>query len=262
MKQFTNNIYLGDTLDMMKQIDDESIDLIITDPPYGMAYHGNRRNEKADAWGNVDKKFDHIENDSGEEFEALLLSYITECLRIMKPDTAMYMFCSWHKVGFFQAELEKHFTLKNLLVWNKNNHTVGDLYGSYAPKHELVWFCHKGRVTMQDTKRHTDVLDHDDETILNDMVIMDHKKIHDPVHPTMKPIDMLRKFVRTSSKENDLIFDGFMGSGSTAVAAAKEGRQFMGAELSPEYHKIASDKANAAIQDKEAEDASKSYLEW
>ena len=233
MEELVNKIYLGDTLELMEQVSDESVDLIITDPPYGMAYHGNRRSEKPDDWGNVDKKFDHIQNDSGEEFEALLVDYIKECHRIMKNDTAMYMFCSWHKVGFFQTELEKHFTLKNLLVWNKNNHTVGDLYGSYAPKHELIWFCHKGRVLMQDNKRHTDVLD--------------HNKIHNPVHPTMKPIDMLQKFVRTSSKKGDLVFDGFMGSGSTAVAAANEGRQFIGAELEPNYHEIASDLADKAL---------------
>lgn len=233
MEELINKIYLGDTLDLMEQLPDESMDLIITDPPYGMAYHGNRRQEKPDEWGKVDKKFDHIQNDSGEEFETLLVNYIKECERIMKPDTAMYMFCSWHKVGFFQTELEKYFTLKNLLVWNKNNHTVGDLYGSYAPKHELIWFCHKGRVLMQDNKRHTDVLD--------------HSKVYNPVHPTMKPTDMLQKFVRTSSKKGDLVFDGFMGSGSTAVAAATEGRQFIGAELEPNYHQIATDAADEAL---------------
>lgn len=235
-----NTIYMGDTLDLMGVIPDASIDLVVTDPPYGMDYHGNRRKEKADKYGRVDKKFDHIENDSGEEFEALLLAYIKECHRIMKDNTAMYMFCSWHKVGFFQFELEKYFTLKNLLVWNKNNHTVGDLYGSYAPKHELIWFCHKGRVLMQDTKRHTDVLD--------------FAKIHSPVHPTMKPVPMLRQFVCTSSVKNDIVFDGFMGSGSTAVAAASEGRRFVGAELDEGYHKIATDLANGAIKKYQPQD--------
>ena len=152
----------------------------------------------------------------------------------MKDNTALYMFCSWHKVGFFQFELEKYFTLKNLLVWNKNNHTVGDLYGSYAPKHELIWFCHKGRVLMQDDKRHADVLDYD--------------KIHSPDHPTMKPVPMLRKFVCTSSAKNDIVFDGFMGSGSTAVAAASEGRRFIGAELDPNYYQIADDLAADAVK--------------
>ena len=228
MKEHINKIYLGDTLDLMKEIPDENIDLIITDPPYGMAYHGNRRQEKIDQWGKVDKKFNHIKNDSGEEFENLLINYIKECHRIMKNDTAMYMFCSWHKVGFFQQELEKYFTLKNLIVWNKNNHTVGDLYGSYAPKHELVWFVHKGRSLMRG-KRYADVID--------------CAKIYNPVHPTMKPIEMLQKFVTTSSDDNDLIFDGFMGSGSTAVAAANMSRRFIGAELDTDYHKIASDLA-------------------
>ena len=234
MENLVNKIYLGDTLDLMKEIPDESVDLVVTDPPYGMAYHGNRRKEKPDKWGNIDKKFDHIKNDSGEDFENLLKTYISECYRIMKENTAIYMFCSWHKVGFFQTELEKYFTPKNLLVWNKNNHTVGDLYGSYAPKHELIWFCHKGRVLMQDSKRYDDVLDFD--------------KIHNPVHPTMKPVGMLRLFVRTSSKKGDIVFDGFMGSGSTAVAAASEGRKFIGAELDENYHKIASDLAKEAVK--------------
>ena len=251
MENLINKIYYGDTLDLLAEIPDESMDLVITDPPYGMAYHGNRRKEKANKWGKVDKKFDHIKNDEGEDFENLIIEYIKECHRIMKQDTAMYMFCSWHKVGFFQTELLKYFTLKNLLVWNKNNHTVGDLYGSYAPKHELIWFCHKGRVLMQDDKRHTDVLDYGDEEPVNmeliNIEVIDFDKIHSPVHPTMKPIGMLRKFVRTSSKKGDIVFDGFMGSGSTAVAAAEEGRKFIGAELEENYHKIASALAQEAV---------------
>lgn len=232
-EELINMIYLGDTLELMQVIPDTSIDLVITDPPYGMSYRSNRRAEKPDKYGNINKKDDFIENDSGEDFEKLLIDYIKECHRIMKDNTAMYMFCSWHKVGFFQTELEKYFDLKNLLVWNKNNHTAGDLTGSYAPKHELVWFCHKGRVLLQDSKRYTDVLNYD--------------KIHKPVHPTMKPIDMLRMFVRTSSAKNDLVFDGFMGSGSTAVAAANEGRRFIGAELDPGYHTIATKLADTAV---------------
>jgi site-specific DNA-methyltransferase (adenine-specific) len=79
----------------MNNINDETIDLVVTDPPYGMNYIGNRRSEKPNNWGEIEReKFEHIHNDTGEDFEELIKKYIAACHRIMKDNTAMYMFCS------------------------------------------------------------------------------------------------------------------------------------------------------------------------
>lgn len=220
MDKFINKIFLTDTIELMKELPDESVDMVLTDPPYGMDYQSGRRKEQ----------FDEIQGDSGEDFDKLLKTYIAECYRIMKPDTTLYMFCSWHKVGFFQEELEKYFNLKNLIVWEKNNHGAGDLEGGYAPKHELIWFAAKGNPKRQGKRRYEDVIQ---------TAKMDTTKSK---HPTPKPIKLLKKFIETSSKPGDIIFDGFMGVGSTAIAACKfedEERRFIGAEIEPKYYEVA-----------------------
>lgn len=109
-------LYNGDCLEVIKNIPDKSIDLIITDPPYLMNYQSNRRKKE--------NRFDKIKNDKDNYI--LIQEYFKECYRIMRNNTAIYCFCSWHNIDFFKKEFEKYFKLKNIIVWNKNNHGTGD----------------------------------------------------------------------------------------------------------------------------------------
>lgn len=210
-----NRIYQIDVLEGIKLIPDESVDLVVTDPPYLMNYRSNRRTKL--------EKFDYIANDV--DSNDLISKYIEECHRILKNNTAIYMFCSWHHVDFFKQEFEKHFKLKNIIVWNKNNHGTGDLKGSYAPKHEFILFGHKGRSLLRD-KRIPDVINCD--------------KIPSPklTHPTEKPVELLKKFILNSSDVGDIVFDGFAGTGSTCVAAKDTNRKYIAFELESEYTRI------------------------
>ena len=200
----------------MKKMESESIDLIVTDPPYLMDYQSNRRNKE--------DRFDKIKNDKGNYM--LIQDYLEECHRIMKDNTAIYCFCSWHNIDFFKNEFEKHFKLKNILVWNKNNHGTGDLKGSYAPKHEFILFGHKGRTLLRE-KRIADVID---------CPKISSNKL---THPTEKPQDLLEIFIKQSSDVGSIIFDGFMGTGSCGIVAKKLNRNFIGIELDEKYFNIA-----------------------
>ena len=209
-------LYQGDCLEIMGGIKDKSVDLIVTDPPYLMDYQSNRRKKE--------DRFDKIKNDKGNYM--LIQDYLEECYRIMKDDTAIYCFCSWHNIDFFKNEFEKHFKLKNILVWNKNNHGTGDLKGSYAPKHEFILFGHKGRTLLRE-KRIADVID---------CPKISSNKL---THPTEKPQDLLEIFIKQSSDVGSIIFDGFMGTGSCGIAAKKLNRNFIGIELDEKYFNIA-----------------------
>ena len=209
-------LYQGDCLEIMGGIKDKSIDLIVTDPPYLMNYQSNRRKKE--------DRFDKIKNDKGNYM--LIQDYLEECHRIMKDNTAIYCFCSWHNIDFFKNEFEKHFKLKNILVWNKNNHGTGDLKGSYAPKHEFILFGHKGRTLLRE-KRIADVID---------CPKISSNKL---THPTEKPQDLLEIFIKQSSDVGSIIFDGFMGTGSCGIAAEKLNRNFIGIELDEKYFNIA-----------------------
>jgi len=189
-----------------------------------MNYKSNRRIKQ--------DKFDYIMNDINSE--EIIIKYIEECFRILKDNTAIYLFCSWHHIDFFKQEFEKYFKLKNLIVWNKNNHGSGDLKGAYAPKHELILYGHKGRSLFRE-KRIPDVID---------FPKIPSKQL---LHPTEKPVGLLELFIKNSSDRDNIIFDGFMGSASTVIACLNIGRQYIGFELDNKYYNIANERVNQLI---------------
>lgn len=209
----TSEIYLGDCIAYMKSMPAESIDLIVTDPPYMMNYKSNFRKTK----------FPLIANDTTEHGMSLITQFLEESARVLKHDSAIYTFCSWHHVDFFKQQVQKHFKVKNLIVWNKNCHGGGDLHGGYAPKHELCIFAVKGRPLLR-CKRQPDVID---------CAKVDNNRM---IHPTQKPVELIEGFIRAFSDEGAVVFDPFAGSGTTAVACANTNRRFLGCEIDPNYH--------------------------
>ena len=121
----------GDCLEKMKDIPDGSIDLILTDPPYGMSFQSNYRKYK----------YDNIKNDNNLDW---LDDFSNQWHRVASNNSAHYVFCSFHNIDKFKIALEKFFTIKNILVWEKNNTGMGDLKGDFAPKTEFILFLHKG----------------------------------------------------------------------------------------------------------------------
>jgi len=206
----------------MRKMDGGSVDLIVTDPPYLIDYQS--------AWRT--NKFEKIENDI--DGHKLIKEFLKEAYRVLKDDTAIYMFCSWHHVDFFKQEFERHFRLKNILIWNKNNHGSGDLKGSYAPKYELVLFGHKGRHKLN--KRIPDVIN------------CQKVNVNNMSHPTEKPVNLLEIFISNSSTVGGLVFDPFSGTGSTGVASANLQRKFIGFELNENYCEIGNARINKALQ--------------
>ena len=203
-------IYQGDCLEIVQQIESKSVDLIVTDPPYLIDFCSNYRNVK----------YNKIKNDKMKNNKDLISNYFKECNRILNDDTAIYCFCSWHNIDFFKQEFEKYFKLKNIIIWQKNNTSMGDLKGSYAPKYEMVLFGHKGRRLLNGF-RYPDILE--------------AKRTGNKLHPTEKPVDLLEVFIKQSSNEGDIVFDGFMGSASTGVACLNTNRRFIGIELDEDY---------------------------
>ena len=211
-------LYCDDCLNIMKQIENESIDLIVTDPPYLIKYKTNHRKNK-------DHDFcSEILNDDNEQ---LIIDYIRECYRILKNNTAMYMFCNCDKVDFFKQELENAgFKIKNMIIWVKNNWTAGDLKAQFGKQYEIIFLVNKGRKCFNG-KRITDVW------------MFDRISGKKQLHQNQKPVDLLKQCILKHSDENDIIFDGFMGSGSTGVACIETNRKFIGVELDKKYFEIA-----------------------
>ena len=212
-----NKIYNMDCLDGMKDIKSGSIDLIVTDPPYLINYKTNRRNDKNHEFTKV------IANDDNTE---LIEEYIKECYRILKDDTAMYMFCSPKTVDFFKQKIdETGFRIKNLIVWDKGNWTADDLKCQFGQSYEFIILANKGRKTING-KRLSD--------IWSFKRVVGKKQIHQ----NQKPIRLIEQCILKHSDEGDLVFDGFMGSGTTAVASINTNRDYIGFEVDTHYYNL------------------------
>lgn len=196
------------------------VDLVVTDPPYGMSWQSNRTKIKKDKI---------LQDDCLDWLD----EYIQECHRIMKDNTALYCFCSWHHIDAFKSVIEKYFTIKNILVWVKNNHGCGDLKAQYAPKYEFILYANKGRRPFTGKR-------------MEDVFVV--SKTKNAYHPTEKPVELVKQFILNSSNEGDLVFDGFMGSGTTAVACVNTGRKFLGAEIEEKYYQTAHQRVEQAKQ--------------
>jgi site-specific DNA-methyltransferase (adenine-specific) len=217
LEQNINAILNQDCLDVMHEIQSGEVDLIVTDPPYLIDYKTNYRNDKSHKFCSA------IKNDSNP---VLVSRYIEECFRLLKDNSAMYMFCGQMTLDWFLREVDSvGFILKNIIVWNKNNWTAGDLTGSFGRKWEPLLLLAKGTPKIRGFRFH-DVWDFDR--------VAGKKQLHQ----NEKPISLIERCIETFSDKGDLVFDGFMGSGTTAVAARNKGRNYLGCELDKGYFDV------------------------
>lgn len=207
-------MYNGDCLSVMKELETESIDCILTDPPYGMNWQSGHRKVK----------YDKIQNDS----DLLWVDdWLKESFRLLKQDRTFYSFCSWHNVDIFKQKIEACFELKNILIWYKNNHGSGDLTGNYAPIYENILFATKGNPKLFG-KRVPNILEFD--RTINEF------------HPTEKPVSLISLLVEKSCRNDYVVLDMYAGSGTTGVACKQMGVKSILIEREEKYCKTALDR--------------------
>lgn len=223
-----------------------NVDLVITDPPYNMNYQGAGNTKKEKRKDNV------ILNDkmSDDDFELFLIR-MYECLNyVLKDGASFYVFYKELGKGVFITALEKGgLTFKQELIWVKNQLVLGG--SKYQSMYEPCLFGCKGSKTEnwytgRKERSVIESVDHMNEFELRDVikeiletletdVIRENKQVKNDLHPTMKPIKLLAKFIRNSSKVDDLVLDVFGGSGSTIVACEQLDRRCYTMELDEKY---------------------------
>lgn len=217
----TQKIIQGDSLEVMKSFSDNSFDLVLTDPPYGMSYQSARRT--------ATPQFEKIENDKSLDW---VEPFLVETYRVLKDNTHLYLFCNDYAISDFRKTMQKiGFTPKRTLVWVKNNHTSGDLEGDYGNKTEFILYAQKGRKHLNG-KRETNVLN--------------FNRVACEIHPTQKPPELCKFLIEKSTDTGDSVLDPFMGSGTTLVSCKHLGRNATGIEISEKYCKIAQERLDAA----------------
>lgn len=226
-------LHLGDCLEMMLLLNQESVDCIFTDPPYGKGYHdGGPPNIAGTKWQGKtvrgDKKPD------------------TRCIplmaNILKPGGTLYLYSQWMvEREWIEAIQKAGLRVRNRIVWPKSHWGMGDPKTTYGPQHETILFASKGRHELIG-KRCGDVW-HDDQrgTFRTGRI-----------HPNQKPVEHAVKAIRMSTNPGDLILDPYLGSGSTGIAAIREGRNFIGMEIDKGYFELAQNRIAAEGLDKTA----------
>ncbi len=206
----SNIVTCGEALEVLKRLPDECIDLIATDPPYGISYKTSHRSPDSTCAR-------EIRGDTIEE----VLPTVKEVARVLKPLGALYWFTRFDVYPVWREEIARYLNVKTPLVWDKGNWSMGDLEGDYGNRTELVIYATKGRHILRGRRDH------------NLLAFM--RPGSNRLHPHQKPIDLMEFLISKSSDEGDLVLDPFVGSGTTVLAADRGNRRFVGVDVDESY---------------------------
>lgn len=217
--EFTNAFLNCDCFEEMAKLPDECVDLVLTDPPYGIDYQSNRRVARP--------KLPKFENDLELSW---VEPWVDQVYRVLKDDRHFYCFTRYDMYPQFYAAISKRFKVKNCLIWVKNNHGSGDLNGSYAPQYKMIIFAVKGKRDLNGPR--------DADVLCGMNVPSAHRH-----HATQKPVDVLRQLVEKSTEPNEIVLDPFAGVGSTGFACLDcdrhhgdhHARRYLLFELNPDF---------------------------
>ena len=238
-EDFINKVICGDCLEVMKQMPDNCVDLVITDPPYG---HNNNNRDMIANWEKIFKKGRDVGvprpiiND-GKEANDLFRACIKEYFRLLKRGGCCCCCCGGGggpdpQFARWSLWLDEVLQFKQMIIWDKGPMGMGF---HYRRSYECVLVAQKIGAKCNWYADNNDI-----ENIIRPGdygICKIIPTIHQ--HPTEKPIALAKHFIRLHSKSNDLILDPFMGHGFGVIAAKQLGRRFIGIEIDPNYCEIA-----------------------
>ena len=216
------NILNDDCRNVLRSLDDESIDLIVTDPPYRMTSRGG-----------VGTTGGMLLNDvvnSGKVFDNIIdvSEYAAEFYRLLKDSSHLYVMCNNINLINFLNEFEKvGFHFIKSLIWDKMNKIMGTYYMS---QFEYILFFRKGRGKPINNCGTSDII-----SIKNNKKLGVNDK---PLHITEKPVELMEILVKNSSNDGDIVLDPFVGIGATAIACKHLNRNFIGCEIDKNYFDV------------------------
>lgn len=226
-----NNIYCGDCLELMQDIPDGSVDFVLTDPPYEYENHGGGKSELANRKLVKERHIDFISD--GFDYN----SVFDEFLRICKIPNIL-MFCSNKQVSRVMSWFENKKLSTTLLVWHKTN-PIPFANGKHLSDIEFLVYVHGKGATFNN-----DVPLSYKSKLYTSSVVSNKARLH----PTQKSVEQLCRYIKTFTKQDDVVLDCFVGSGTTCVAAIKENRRYIGIELDKGFFEIAQKRIKEELQ--------------
>lgn len=218
-----------DALIGFQKLSNESIDCIITDPPYEVISGGHGG---VDSSSQAQRPGGMLSKNDGKIFahnDLKISSWINECYRVLKDQTHIYIMTNMLNLEEYMREIRAAgFDIHNLLVWEKNNATPNRWYMKNC---EYIIFARKGAAKPINN--------------CGTKTVLQVKNVKDKIHPTEKPTELLRIFIENSTNEGDIILDPFGGSMSTALAALQTNRKCISFEIDENYYKVGMERLNS-----------------
>lgn len=228
-------LILGDCLEKMKDIPDNSVDCIITSPPYNK-HSANRKCGKTDSWQRANIDYGDFKDDlPEEEYQKQQKNLMREMVRVLKPNGSIFYN---HKVrivkhrAIIPTEWLSEFNIRQVLIWDRTN-TPQLAPIRWFPITEYIYWITKGQVQPKFYKR---------SKHQHEIIRITPKPMKE--HPAPFPEELVETLMLNTTDENDIVLDPYMGSGTTGVACKNLNRNFIGIEISEEYLKIAEERIN------------------
>jgi len=232
-------IIQGDCIEEMKKLEDNSVDAIITDPPYNISKENDNR-DRSKLNSPIMRRESPLKYDFGKwdnmgrkEFLEFTKEWLKECFRILKDGGAIISFFNKEDISYL-GWIGKEYGVRTRtnFTWHKTNPVPSFRKVNYLSACEYVWIGSKGKKTWTFNFKKQKEMHNFFET-------PNSSSYGQTKHPTEKPLSIIEHFLEVHTNENDLVLDPFLGSGTTAVACIKLNRKFIGIEKEEEYVKIA-----------------------
>ena len=228
-------ILRADSRDVIRQIPDNSIDFILTDPPYNLGQHstGNIPLPGRSAMNNDVAEWDKIDFNPEE--------WADEFIRILKPSGNLFIFTSYNQLGRWYNCLDHRFDTSNFMIWHKTNPAPKIFKAGFLNSCEMIFTCWN--------KKHTwnFISQAEMHNFIQSPICMSPERLKNPKHPAQKPVSILKKMIEIASNKDDIIFDPFMGVGSIGVAALELDRRFIGVELDETFFAAAKKRIESTL---------------
>ena len=230
-EDFINKFICGDTVDVMKQIPEESIDLVVTSPPYNLKNStGNgMKDGRGGKWANaalVNGYSNYNDNIPHDQYVKWQKKCLSEMFRLIPDDGAIFYNHKWRvQAGLLQdrKDIVSNFPVRQIIIWRRKG-GINFNPGYFLPTYEVIYLIAKPKFKLaKKANAHGDIWEFNQESKNK--------------HPAPFPLDLIERII--SSTNAKIILDPFMGSGTTALAAQNLNRKFIGIDISPEYCKMA-----------------------
>ena len=248
-----------DCIEGMKNLPDNSVDLIIADPPYNLSKSGEWKWDNSvhlsGMGGNWNITNENWDNMSFDDYFNFSISWLSEAKRILKPSGSMWIFGTYHNIGVINVACQLlGIEIINEVIWYKKN-AFPNLSGRrLTASHETILWVHSGGKKRDylfnyDYSKNGDFSDDGLKAAGKQMRTvwdLSNNKKPDELkygkHPTQKPLKILTRMIKLSSNKDDIVLTPFCGAGSECVAAKLSGRHYIGFEIESEYCKISEER--------------------